>query len=81
MATATAANPISDLMYDWLTVLHNKAEGLNAYEKYIKDAQEAGSEECVEMFRRLMEYDARMVQEVKDHVFSMVRDNHEATRS
>ena len=81
MATATAANPVSDLLYDWLTVLHNKAEGLAAYEKYIKDAQEAGSEECVEMFRRLMEYDARMLQEVKDHVFSMVRDNHEATRS
>jgi ferritin-like metal-binding protein YciE len=81
MATATAANPISDLLYDWLTVLHNKAEGLNAYEKYIKDAQEAGSEECVEMFRRLMEYEARMLQEVKDHVFGMIRDSHEATRS
>jgi len=81
MATATAANPVSDLLYDWLTVLHNKAEGLNAYEKYIKDAQEAGSEECVEMFRRLHEYDTRMLQEVKDHVFSMIRDSHEATRS
>ena len=81
MATATAANPVSDLLYDWLTVLHNKAEGLNAYEKYIKDAQDAGSEECVELFRRLHEYDTRMLQEVKDHVFSMIRDNHEATRS
>ena len=81
MATMTAANPVSDLMYDWLTVLHNKAEGLAAYEKYIKDAQEAGSEECVEMLRRLHEYDARMLQEVKEHVFGMIRDNHEATRS
>jgi len=30
MATATQANPVPDLMYDWLTVLQSKAEGLNA---------------------------------------------------
>src|SRR3954462_13977464 len=48
MAATTATNPISDLMYDWLTVLQSKAEGLNAYEKYIKDAQEENSQECVE---------------------------------
>lgn len=81
MAAMTASNPISDLMYDWLTVLHNKAEGLSAYEKYIKDAEEAGSQECVEMFRRLHEQEARMVQEVRDHVFGMIRDDHESTRT
>ena len=37
MAHMTATNPISDLMYDWLTVLQSKAEGVNAYEKYIRD--------------------------------------------
>jgi hypothetical protein len=73
MAQMTATNPISDLMYDWLTVLQSKAEGLNAYEKYIQDAEAAGSQECVEMFRRLHERDAQMVREIKDHVFRMVR--------
>ena len=81
MATMTATNPISDLMYDWLTVLQNKAEGVNAYEKYIRDAEEAGARECVEMFRRLHEQDVRLLEEVKDHVFGMIRDSHEATRS
>lgn len=80
MAATTAANPINDLMYDWVTVLHSKAEGLNAYEKYIRDAEEAGSQECVEMFRRLHEQDTRMVQEVKDHVFAMMKEEHEGTR-
>lgn len=74
MAAMTASNPISDLMYDWLTVLQSKAEGVNAYEKYIKDAEEAGSTECVEMFRRLHEQDVRLLQEVKEHVFEMVRN-------
>lgn len=78
MAQMTAANPMSDLMYDWLTVLHNKAEGLAAYEKYIQDAEEAGAQECVELFRRLHERDAQMVREVKDHVFGMIREHHGA---
>jgi ferritin-like metal-binding protein YciE len=81
MAQLTAMNPISNLMYDWLTVLHEKAEGLAAYEKYIRDAEEAGSQECVEMFRKLYEQDAHMLVELRDHVFGMIRDDHEATRS
>jgi hypothetical protein len=65
-------NPISDLMYDWLTVLQSKAEGLYAYEKYIKDAEKENSPECVQLFRRLHAEDARLVQEVRDHVARMM---------
>jgi hypothetical protein len=72
MATMTSTNPISDLMYDWLTVLHSKAEGLNAYEKYIKDAQAENAPECVEMFRKLHEQDARQVEEIRDHLMQMM---------
>jgi hypothetical protein len=73
MATATTrSNPIDDLTYDWLTVLQSKAEGLNAYEKYIQDAQKANATECVDMFRRLHEQDERMVEEIKDHVTMMM---------
>jgi hypothetical protein len=71
----TSANPLSDLMYDWLTVLHSKAEGLAAYEKYIRDAEAAGSQECVAMFRKLHERDSQLVKEVKDHVYGMIRQN------
>jgi len=74
MATATRANPIPDLMYDWLTVLQSKAEGLNAYEKYIQDAEREGASECVEMFRKLHEQDARQVEEIKGHL-KMVMDH------
>ncbi|QDV39296.1 hypothetical protein [Tautonia plasticadhaerens] len=67
-----AANPISDLMYDWLTVLQSKAEGLNAYEKYIQDAQKENSQECVEMLRRLHEQDAKQVEQIRDHLVQML---------
>jgi hypothetical protein len=72
MAATKSSNPLSDLMYDWLTVLQNKAEGLAAYEKYIRDAEAAGATECVEMLRKLHERDSQMVREVKDHVFGMI---------
>ena len=67
-----AANPISDLLYDWLTVLQSKAEGLNAYEKYIQDAQKENSQECVEMLRRLHEQDAKQVEQIRDHLVQML---------
>ena len=70
--TATAANPVSDLMYDWLTVLQNKAEGVNAYEKYLKDAEVANAPECVAMLKKLHEQDVRLLDEVKNHVFGMI---------
>ncbi len=44
-AAMTQSNPIDDLTYDWLTVLQSKAEGLNAYEKYIQDAQKQNATE------------------------------------
>jgi hypothetical protein len=68
MGTATQANPIPDLMYDWISVLKSKGEGLNAYEKYIQDAEREGATNCVEMFRRLYEQDAKQVEEIKGHL-------------
>ena len=75
MPAMTSANPISDLMYDWLTVLQSKAEGLNAYEKYIRDAEKENAHECVDLFRRLHEQDARMVEEIRDHVKTMMNEH------
>jgi hypothetical protein len=71
MATMTKSNPISDLTYDWITVLQSKAEGLNAYEKYIQDAEKEKATECVQMFRKLQEQDARQVEEIRDHLKMM----------
>lgn len=72
MAAAIQANPIPDLMYDWLTVLQSKAEGLHAYEKYIQDAEREGASECVEMFRKLHDQDVKQVEEIKGHLKMML---------
>jgi hypothetical protein len=49
-------------------VLQSKAEGLNAYEKHIEDAEQEGATQCVEMFRKLHEQDAKQVDEIKGHL-------------
>jgi hypothetical protein len=37
--TETAFSPLDDLTYDLVTLLHEKAKALEAYEKYIEDAE------------------------------------------
>ena len=51
----TDPHPLSDLAYDWITLIQNKAQALNAYDQYIKDA-EAGE---VAGVRRLLPQGAR----------------------
>lgn len=43
-------HPLSDLAYDWITLMQNKAQDLLAYDQYIKDAEAAGSAEGAAFF-------------------------------
>jgi uncharacterized protein YdeI (YjbR/CyaY-like superfamily) len=66
--TANSQKPISDLEYDFITVLHNKAEAIKAYETYIQDAQQAGSQPCVELFQKLRDQDMEQAKEIRHHL-------------
>jgi hypothetical protein len=70
MTTGNGHNqqPISNLEYDFITVLHNKAEAVQAYERYIEDAQAANSQPCVELFQKLRQSDIQQAQEVRHHL-------------
>ncbi|QIR41077.1 hypothetical protein HCG51_33295 [Tolypothrix sp. PCC 7910] len=70
MATGNGQSqqPISNLEYDFVTVLHNKAEAVKAYDVYIKDAQEANSQPCVELFQKLRQSDIEQAQEIRNHL-------------
>lgn len=61
-------NPVSNLEYDFLTVLQNKAEAIKAYDTYIKDAQAAGSQPCVDLFQKLRDSDIQQAQEIRHHL-------------
>ena len=70
MATGNGQSqqPISNLEYDFITVLHNKAEAVKAYECYIKDAQEMNSQPCVELFEKLRKSEIEQAQEIRHHL-------------
>lgn len=71
-------NPVSDLLYDWLTVLQSKAEGINAYEKYIRDAEEMGDDMSAELFRKFREQDIWQVKEMKQHLEQLFLEEEES---
>ncbi|HZG38103.1 MAG TPA: hypothetical protein VEZ50_12220 [Nodosilinea sp.] len=66
---------VSNLEYDWLTVMQSKAEALNAYDKYIQDAREANSEECVELFNRLKQAETEQIQEIRQHLMKTMSNS------
>lgn len=65
---ATHQHPLSNLEYDWITLIQNKAQALQAYDAYIKDAEEANSPECAELLRRIHQADMQHLQEAKQHL-------------
>ena len=68
MMTNDTTKVISDLEYDLLTVLQNKAEALQSYQTYIQDAQQANSQPCVELLQRLQQQDQQHAQEIRQHL-------------
>ena len=68
MASNGNSQVISNLEYDLLTVLQNKSEALKAYETYMRDAEQIGSQPCVELFQKLQQEDMRQAQEIREHL-------------
>ena len=69
----TDPHPISDLAYDWITLMQNKAQALIAYDRYIKDAEQAGSAECAAFFRKVHDADKAQLAEAKQHLVAVLQ--------
>lgn len=65
--------PLSNLAYDWVTIIQHKSAALRAYEQYQRDAQQANSPECAELMRKIYEEDSRHVQEATQHLVQVLQ--------
>lgn len=65
---------LSNLEYDLLTALQNKAEAVKAYETYIQDAEQSQSQPCVELFRKLRDADIQTAQEIRHHLQQVMQN-------
>ena len=70
---ATDKHPLSDLAYDWVTLMQNKAQALMAYDQYIRDAEKAGSRECAAFFRKVHDADKAQLAEAKEHLVAVLQ--------
>lgn len=68
MNSADGPKALSDLEYDLLTVLKNKAEAVQMYDTYMKDAEKAGSRPCAELLQRLQQSEIEQVKELRHHL-------------
>jgi len=69
----TDTHPLSDLAYDWITLMQNKAQALMAYDQYIKDAEQAGSADCAAFFRKVHDADKAQLAEAKQHLIAVLQ--------
>lgn len=69
-----SGSAISNLEYDLLTALQNKAEAVKAYETYIQDAQQMNSQPCVQLFQKLREQDQQTAQEIRHHLQQVMQN-------
>ena len=70
---STDTHPLSDLAYDWITLIQNKAQALMAYDQYIKDAEQARSPECAAFFRKVHDADKAQLAEAKQHLLAVLQ--------
>jgi hypothetical protein len=56
--------PIDNLTYDLITVIHEKSQGLEAFDRYLKDAGE--DEDCRQLFEEIRQQDEDAVKELTD---------------
>lgn len=77
---AADRHPVSDLEYDWITLIQNKAQALMAYDQYIKDAEAAGSPECAAFFRQVHDADKAQLAQAREHLVKVMQGRMGAQR-
>lgn len=60
---------LDNLTYDVITVLHEKSKGLEAFDKYIQDAQ--SNPEILEIFERMRQQDQELIRELEGHLATL----------
>src|SRR5687768_11518345 len=70
--SSESSSPIPDLAYDVITLIHEKAKGLEAYEKYMEDA--ADDSDLSELLERVREQDQQSVLELRTHLVRLLEE-------
>jgi hypothetical protein len=73
----TGPKPLGDLAYDLVTILHEKAKGLEAIDEYLEDAKH--DEEVRKLFERIRKQDEQQIEEIKRVALRCLESEEEST--
>jgi uncharacterized protein YegL len=54
--------PIDNVTYDLITLIHEKSKGLEAFDKYLQDAQ--GNNQLTQLLQQIRQQDSQNVQQL-----------------
>jgi uncharacterized membrane protein YcjF (UPF0283 family) len=57
-------------LYNVITILHEKSKGLEAYDKYLRDAQ--SDRELVSLLERIRQQDQQGIQQLQQHLYRLL---------
>ena len=62
--------PLADLTYDVITVLYEKSKALEAYDKYLQDAQ--GDPQVRQIFEQIRRQDEQSIEQLQPHLGRLI---------
>jgi hypothetical protein len=62
--------PLDNLTYDLVTILYEKSKGLEAYDKYQRDAQ--GNQEVIRLLQQMRQQDEQFIQQIQKHLSQLM---------
>lgn len=70
---------LDNLTYDVITVLHEKSKGLEAFDKYLRDAQ--NNNEIRSIFERMRQQDQELISELQRHLHDLLMNQQQGERA
>jgi hypothetical protein len=68
----TTESPLDDVTYDLITVIHEKAKGLEAFDQYLEDA--AQEDELVELLEAIRAQDEQAIEDLRTHLVRLLQE-------
>jgi Mg/Co/Ni transporter MgtE len=66
MSGSSSGYAIDNLTYDLITIIHEKSQALEAYDKYIQDAQ--SNPQVAQLLQQIRQQDQQTIQQLMQHL-------------
>jgi hypothetical protein len=65
-SSSSSGFPLDNLTYDLITMIYEKSKGLEAFDKYMRDAQ--GNQGVTSLLKQMRQQDEQCIQQLQQHL-------------